>query len=98
VLHSNNLYFTLTAAAYLDMLDPVNHISMNTIITSAQIISAIILMAVILLQNRGASLGGIFGGSNAVFRTKRGVEKTLFTLSIVFSIMFLGLSLANIIL
>jgi len=86
----------LTDHVDIDMLDLVKQQSMNTIITIAQIISAVGLIVVILLQNNGSSLGGVFGGSGAVFRTKRGIEKTLFTLSIVFSILFIGLSLANI--
>ena len=51
-------------------------------------------MAAILLQNRGAGLGGIFGGSGNVFATKRGLEKKLFYATIVISALFFSVSLA----
>lgn len=60
-----------------------------------QIIAAILLMLVILLQNRGASVGGVFGGGDAVYQTKRGLEKKLFVATIILSIIFLGTALAN---
>jgi len=71
---------------------------MNQIITIIQIISAVILIVLILLQNKEGGLSGVFGGSETsnVFRTKRGLEKKIFILTIVFSIFFLGLSLASI--
>jgi protein translocase SecG subunit len=59
---------------------------------------AIVLTVLILVQNRGGGgLSGVFGGSETsnVHRAKRGMEKTLFTATIIFSILFLGLSLAN---
>ena len=55
-----------------------------------QISSAILLTVVILLQNRGTGLGGVFGGEGNVYRTKRGVEKLLFNGTIILSIIFLG--------
>ena len=64
-----------------------------------QIIVAIILMIVILLQNKGAGLGGVFGGGNGnVFATKRGLEKKLFYTTIILSITFFTISLLIIIL
>ncbi|MFH0780146.1 MAG: preprotein translocase subunit SecG [Parcubacteria group bacterium] len=70
----------------------------TTIITIVQLVSACALIALVLLQNRGGGLSGIFGGSEVtnVFRTKRGLEKNIFILTIIFSILFIGLSVANI--
>ncbi|MEK7097577.1 MAG: preprotein translocase subunit SecG [Patescibacteria group bacterium] len=62
-----------------------------------QIIVAILLMLSILLQNRGAGLSGVFGGGDGVFRTKRGVEKTLFYSTIVLAILFFAVALTGII-
>jgi len=63
-----------------------------------QTVIAIALMAVILLQNRGAGLGGVFGGnSGTVFSAKRGLEKILFKATIVLAIAFVGLAFINII-
>ena len=53
---------------------------METYLYIAQIVVAIALILVALLQVRGGGLGGIFGQADTVFRTKRGVEKTLFQL------------------
>lgn len=63
-----------------------------------QIIISIILIVVILMQNRGAGLGGVFGGSSGAFRTKRGIENTLHILTIVFSVLFLVTAFANVVL
>ncbi len=58
----------------------------------AQIIVSIALMVSILLQARGASLGSVFGGTGAVFKTRRGIDKLLFNATIVFAILFTVLS------
>jgi len=68
------------------------------ILNIIQLVSAILLIVAILLQNRGASVGGIFGGEGAVFQIKRGLEKKLFVATIVFSIIFLGTALVSFIL
>lgn len=62
----------------------------------AQIVVSVLLVAAILLQSRGTGLGSTFGGEGNVYRTKRGVEKILFRSTIVFAVVFFGLSLANI--
>ena len=59
----------------------------------AQIIIAVLLMIAILMQNRGAGLGGVFGGSGGVYLTKRGLEKKLFIATIVLAAIFILLSL-----
>lgn len=58
-----------------------------------QLIIAGALIVVILLQNRGAGLSGVFGGSGNVYATKRGLEKKLFQATIVLSVLFLAVSL-----
>ena len=61
----------------------------------AQIVVSILLIIVILLQNRGTGLGSAFGGTGGVYLTKRGLEKKLFIATIVLAVFFFGLSLAN---
>lgn len=51
----------------------------------------------ILLQNRGSAVGSAFGGAGTIYRTKRGIEKTLFRSTIVLSILFAGTSLLRIV-
>lgn len=62
---------------------------MHTYLSVAQIILSITLILVVLLQVRGGGLGGIFGQADTVYRTKRGVEKTLFRLAIVLVVLFI---------
>ncbi|GAH37905.1 unnamed protein product [marine sediment metagenome] len=59
----------------------------------AQIILSIALILAVLLQVRGGGLGGIFGQADTVYRTKRGVEKTLFQLTIVLVALFIIISI-----
>ncbi|HTK60459.1 MAG TPA: preprotein translocase subunit SecG [Candidatus Baltobacteraceae bacterium] len=70
---------------------------MRKAITIAQIVVSVLMIASILLQQRGVGLGATFGGDGAAFRTKRGLEKGLFYATIVLSVLFLGLGLALII-
>jgi len=66
---------------------------MQTYLSIAQIVLSVVLILAILLQVRGGGLGGIFGQSGSVYRTKRGVEKTLFQLTIVLVILFIIISI-----
>ena len=69
---------------------------MQTYLSVAQIILAIALILAVLFQVRGGGLGGIFGQTSTVFRTKRGVEKTLFRLTIVLVVLFIILSIVTV--
>jgi preprotein translocase subunit SecG len=64
-------------------------------IRAIQIILGLAVILFILLQVRGAGLGSIFGGSSAgsVFKTRRGVEKLIFNMTIVFVILFALISI-----
>jgi len=63
-----------------------------------EIIVAATLITLILLQTKGSGLGGIFGGSDSgIYRTRRGVEKTLFQATIVLSIVFFIFALVTVI-
>ena len=66
---------------------------MQTYFNIAQIVLSIALILTILLQVKGGGLGGIFGQADTVYRTKRGVEKTLFQLTIVLVILFIIVSI-----
>ena len=61
-----------------------------------QIITAIVLSGLILVQSRGTALSGIFGGTSNVYRTKRGVERTLFILTIITAVIFFLISFVGI--
>ena len=68
---------------------------MQTYLNVAQIVVCISLILVILVQVRGGGLGGIFGQPDSVYRTKRGVEKTLFQLTIALVVLFIILSVVT---
>jgi preprotein translocase subunit SecG len=60
----------------------------------AQMLISIVLIIVVLLQTRGTDIGAAFGGGGggSSFRTRRGLEKTLFQLTILLAMIFLGIS------
>ena len=51
-------------------------------------------MTTILFQVKGAG-GGLFGGGEAQFRTRRGIEKTLFQITIGLGVLFVALAITN---
>ena len=59
-----------------------------------QLVVAVLLIASILMQQKGSGLGDAFGGSGAIFRTKRGAEKIIFRATIVLIVAMMGLALA----
>jgi preprotein translocase subunit SecG len=67
----------------------------QTIFTTLQIISALLLIGAVLLQQKGSGLGAAFGGSSNIYSTKRGIDKVLFYFTIVISVVFFGISLAR---
>ena len=58
-----------------------------------QIIISVALMVSILLQARGAGLGSVFGGTGTVFKTRRGIDKMLFWVTVGFAVAFCLVSL-----
>lgn len=65
----------------------------------AMIITSIALIVSVILQSKGAGLGGLTGGdSGTIFTARRGVEKTLFRLTIGISIVFFSLAIATVVL
>jgi preprotein translocase subunit SecG len=68
-----------------------------SLLNVAQIIIALMVVVVILAQVRGGGLGGIFGGSGeSAFRTRRGIERTLFRFTIVLVVVFIILSMLSV--
>ena len=61
---------------------------MTNYLLVAQIVLAIALIAVLMLQVHGGGLGGIFGQADSVYRTRRGVEKTLLQVTIALTVLF----------
>ena len=61
---------------------------MTNYLIIAQIVVAIALIAVLTLQVHGGGLGGIFGQPDSVYRTRRGVERTLLQFTIALTVLF----------
>ncbi len=69
----------------------------QTILTVIQIISAIVLIVSVLLQQKGSGLGAAFGGTSNIYSTKRGIDKVLLYTTVVVSIVFFGVSLVRLV-
>ena len=71
---------------------------MTKYLNIAQIIVSVTLIALVILQSRGGSAGRMFGGSgDSVFRTRRGVEKIMFRLTIAVIVLFFLMSVASVV-
>jgi preprotein translocase subunit SecG len=71
---------------------------MTKFLDSSLIIIAVGLIISVILQSKGAGLGGLTGAdASSVFTARRGIERVLFWVTIVLSILFFGLALADII-
>lgn len=66
---------------------------MQLFLNIAQIVISAVLIFIIMLQVRGGGLGGIFGQPDTVYRTRRGLEKSLFQLTIVLVILLVAVAL-----
>ncbi|MFZ1301366.1 MAG: preprotein translocase subunit SecG [Candidatus Microsaccharimonas sp.] len=62
--------------------------SIDTILQIVMIASAILMIVSILLQQRGATLGAGFGSSGELYTTRRGIDKNLFEVTVVFAVIF----------
>jgi len=72
--------------------------TLDSFLQFATIASGVLLMASILLQQRGASLGAGFGSSGELFTTRRGLDKNLFEATIVLAVIFVLSILAGLLL
>jgi len=71
-------------------------LDIKTALLIVQLVLAIVLIIVFLMQAKGTSFGGIFGGdSSSVYRTRRGFEKRLFQFPIVLSVVFFAVALVT---
>jgi len=68
---------------------------LQTALNIIQIVLSVTLILVILFQVRGGGLGGIFGQADTVFRTRRGIEKKLFQITIVLIVIFIIISIVT---
>lgn len=89
-----NKIVSLNASCYDRHVSP-----MANILHSIQVISAIALIALVLLQrSQGDTAGSLGSGNASFFQTRRGAERFLFILTIGIAVVFVGTSLAVIVL
>ena len=67
---------------------------MGSTINIIQIVLSLVLVLIILLQVKGQG-SGLFGAADSSYRTRRGIEKTLFQLTIVLVIVFMAVSIIS---
>lgn len=72
--------------------------SIDFILQIVTIASGILMIAAILLQQRGATLGAGFGSSGELYTTRRGLDKNLFEVTVVFAVIFVVSILAGLLL
>jgi preprotein translocase subunit SecG len=72
----------------------------SSILDISLIITSIMLIVLVILQSRGAGLGGLTGGGDvgSVFTARRGIEKVMFYLTIIFSVLFFILAIVSVML
>jgi preprotein translocase subunit SecG len=70
---------------------------MKNILNIIEIIVAILMVTIILLQNKGVGLSATFGGEGNIYRSKRGIEKGLFVITVILAIAFGALAILQLI-
>ena len=65
------------------------------VIVAGQIIVSVLLTILILMQSHGTGLGSGFGGSSETYHTRRGIEKVVFTSTIILAVIFTVLSILS---
>jgi len=68
---------------------------MKSFLLILNIVLSVLIVVFILVQGRGAGLGSAWGGGGEMFQTRRGMEKIILWLTIIFIIIFLTVSLIN---
>jgi preprotein translocase subunit SecG len=70
---------------------------MSTYLYIVQIFVSVVLIGVLLLQARGSGFSATFSSDSSIYRTRRGVEKTLFNVTIVLAVLFIVISIVSVI-
>jgi preprotein translocase subunit SecG len=72
--------------------------NIDNVLQIITVVSALLMILAILLQQRGASLGAGFGSSGELFTTRRGIDKNLFEVTVILAVVFVLSILAGLIL
>ncbi len=66
---------------------------METFVLIAQLLLGIIISVLVILQTQSSGAGSVFGSDTSVYRTRRGLEKTLYQATIVVGVLFFIISI-----
>ncbi len=66
---------------------------MTTFVLIAQVIVSVLLVVLVVLQTQSSGAGSVFGSDTSVYRTRRGLEKTLYQATIAVSVIFIAISM-----
>ena len=72
--------------------------ALSPYLNAAQIVVSLVLIALIMMQTRGTGFAASYSPDTSIFRTRRGVEATLFQLTITVGVMFVVISIASVVL
>ena len=67
------------------------------ILTIIQLIISVVLVVLILLQERSAGLSGIFGGEGGFYQTRRGLEKIIFRSTVLLAALFMIIAIIQLV-
>lgn len=67
---------------------------MKSFLTIFQVVISILLLITILVQEKGVGLSATFGGGGEYYKSKRGIDRLLFVLTIILSVLFILTSIA----
>ncbi len=70
---------------------------MDTYLNIVQILVSVVLIGVVLLQTRGSGFSTTFSSDTSIYRTRRGVERTLFNATILLAILFVVVSVFSVV-
>ena len=71
--------------------------SLGPYLNLAQILVSVVLILLVLLQTRGTGFASGYSADTSIFRTRRGVEKTIFQLTIMVGVVFLIVSILSVV-
>lgn len=66
-------------------------------LNTVQILISALLVGLILMQTRGTGFAAGYSPDTSIFRTRRGVERTLFQLTIIVGVVFVGISILSVV-
>jgi len=71
---------------------------MHIVIQAIQVVLSVTLITLVMIQSEGSGLGGSLFGGGEVYHSKRGIERSLFVLTVVVAVLFTVSSIGNVVL